>query len=234
MSTYQDRVNAGLCGKCGEERDSDGSLCSQCREQARKRAAEKRAKHRAAGACINCGASCVGVRCERCKATAKASRNRSIRKRKLSGQCTACSNPAKPGCSLCQACIDKRSAVSSAHYQRRKAAGLCYYCNRPPATGSVLCDYHKAKTADYRLRLKLAAFDVYGGPFCSQCGNTDITILEVDHVNGGGCQHRKKVTNGAGGHPFYQWLKQNNYPDGFRVLCPTCNKKAHVQARACP
>jgi hypothetical protein len=47
--------------------------------------------------------------------------------------------------------------------------------------------------------------------------------LEIDHAEGGGNQHRRKI----GWSRLYHWLKRNNYPEGFRVLCPTCNRKAH-------
>lgn len=56
---------------------------------------------------------------------------------------------------------------------------------------------------------------------CAICGFTDIRALTIDHINGGGSKHRKLICRG-GGNVFYVWLKKNNYPEGFQVLCMNC------------
>ena len=71
-----------------------------------------------------------------------------------------------------------------------------------------------------RLRLKLKVFEVYGGPLCACCNEKYIEFLSIDHINGGGNQHMKQV---GLGNRFYQWLRKNNYPLGYRVLCMNCN-----------
>ena len=136
----------------------------------------------------------------------------------------------------CDACTKKFKDYQRQRYQQQKAAGALPNCGNvlPADDDHVLCPKCRdAKTETSRerwQRLRDAAFAAYGGPVCSLCGEPDSTILELDHVNGGGNAHRREI----GQSNLYLWLKQNNYPDGFRVLCPTCNKKAHVQARACP
>jgi hypothetical protein len=40
----------------------------------------------------------------------------------------------------------------------------------------------------------------------------------MDHINGGGTKHRKSIST-----DIYQWIKNNNYPDGFQVLCHNHN-----------
>lgn len=47
---------------------------------------------------------------------------------------------------------------------------------------------------------------------------TDIRALSIDHPNGGGNQQRKKLKGSA----FYRWLIKNNYPEGYQVLCGSC------------
>lgn len=60
----------------------------------------------------------------------------------------------------------------------------------------------------------------YGGK-CECCGETTYEFLGIDHIEGGGGKHRKELA--TQGHTLYTWLKKNNYPEGFRVLCHNCN-----------
>lgn len=81
-----------------------------------------------------------------------------------------------------------------------------------------------AKCRADRRRYKLQALTWYSigdTPQCAHCGIIDIDLLCIDHVNGGGGRHRKE----AGYSYIYSWLKTNNYPDGFQVLCYNCNMK---------
>lgn len=55
---------------------------------------------------------------------------------------------------------------------------------------------------------------------CQNCGFDDIRALSIDHLNGGGRQHRKQI--GGGGQKTYNWLKKNNYPAGYQILCMNC------------
>jgi len=65
---------------------------------------------------------------------------------------------------------------------------------------------------------KLPAMLAYGGVVCNCCGENHLECLNIDHIKGGGRAHRRKT-----GTVLYIWLKQNNYPPGFRVLCTNCN-----------
>ena len=61
----------------------------------------------------------------------------------------------------------------------------------------------------------------YGG-ICICCGETIFEFLGIDHIDGGGIEHRKAIGM-SGGSNFYGWIRKNNYPDGFQVLCHNCN-----------
>jgi len=64
----------------------------------------------------------------------------------------------------------------------------------------------------------------YGGYKCACCGVTDKEFLSIDHSEGGGAAHRKELTgNPRNGHNMYYWIRKNNFPPGFRVLCMNCN-----------
>lgn len=58
---------------------------------------------------------------------------------------------------------------------------------------------------------------------CRYCGEDDIDILTIDHINGGGNrQQRDMGWTKRGGYSFYFWLKRNGFPDGYQVLCMGC------------
>lgn len=57
-------------------------------------------------------------------------------------------------------------------------------------------------------------------PCCVDCGEWDIRCLSIDHINGGGTQHRKETGSGV---KFYHWLEKNNYPQGYDTVCMNCN-----------
>ncbi len=73
-----------------------------------------------------------------------------------------------------------------------------------------------------KLKQRIAALIHYGGnpPHCSCCGENKYEFLCIDHINGGGGKHRKEYPKAI---HINRWLKNNNYPDGFRVLCHNCN-----------
>lgn len=56
------------------------------------------------------------------------------------------------------------------------------------------------------------------GAECVCCGENRIEFLTIDHIDGGGNKHRKRVNQN-----FYFWLLKNNFPNGYRVLCMNCN-----------
>jgi hypothetical protein len=45
--------------------------------------------------------------------------------------------------------------------------------------------------------------------------------LTIDHINGDGKRHRKEVHRGT---PFWRWLIAEGFPEGFQVLCLSCNQ----------
>ena len=56
---------------------------------------------------------------------------------------------------------------------------------------------------------------------CACCGEKEYKFLTLDHIDGGGNEHRRKV-----GHPtysIYTQLRKANYPDGYQILCHNCN-----------
>ena len=122
------RVQAGLCIRCGKRRpEEEGTTCAPCREK--RQAAERRqyAERKAAGRCTRCGGAVHDglSRCVPCAAVEDASkcperknaRSRKLYwKRKAAGLCTACGAPARGNGSRCAPCA-KRSYESSGHFR---------------------------------------------------------------------------------------------------------------------
>ena len=84
------------------------------------------------------------------------------------------------------------------------------------------------KNKKRRIRLRLEAIKHYGG-VCVCCGEKQIEFLCIDHINGGGNQHRKIMTTKSIG----EWLCANKYPKGFQVLCFNCNSAKSIYGK-CP
>jgi hypothetical protein len=75
----------------------------------------------------------------------------------------------------------------------------------------------------YHAKLRVEAIAAYGG-VCKCCpeDRPDRAVLEflsIDHMNNDGAAHRRLIGSGN----IYRWLKKNNYPSGFQVLCHGCN-----------
>ena len=59
-------------------------------------------------------------------------------------------------------------------------------------------------------------------PCCNCCGeNSHTDFLNVDHIDGK--KHLPQEEQKLGGNNLNRWLKRNNYPDGFQILCWNCN-----------
>jgi hypothetical protein len=117
-------------------------------------------------------------------------------------------------------------------YQKRNAAGLCRsnHCTSSPVPGLTRCA-PCAVAAEARCRASVqknraAAMVAYGGPTCKGCGETDYEVLTIDHEAQDG--HKLRATQGSGNR-LWRWLKRNNYPSGFRVLCWNCQHRAWMR-----
>ena len=77
--------------------------------------------------------------------------------------------------------------------------------------------HNKATKLNAR-KVRLLAIEKYGS-VCACCSEGRVEFLAIDHINGGGNKHRREV----GAKNMFWWLKKNNWPSGFRVLCHNCN-----------
>jgi hypothetical protein len=80
-------------------------------------------------------------------------------------------------------------------------------------------------------QLRHDAIMAYGGYRCACCAETDPVFLTLDHINGDGARHRRRVGAGNG---LLAWLRKRSYPPGFQVLCWNCNVGRHRNGGDCP
>ena len=108
---------------------------------------------------------------------------------------------------------------------------FCKTCQR--VYGRKRYDANKLKEQkrgrDKYKQLKEEIFEHYG-KLCKCCGEKMLDFLAIDHVANDGYTHRKTV---PGGIRMYYWLKKNNFPEGFQVLCHNCNWSKHINGGTC-
>jgi len=90
------------------------------------------------------------------------------------------------------------------------------------------------RAKDYQKQAKVDVMDFYsnGSNKCNCCSVEGISFLTIDHICGDGAEMRNKKVHPKGSM-FYIWLRKNNYPKGFQVLCFNCNQ-AKRQLSECP
>lgn len=60
---------------------------------------------------------------------------------------------------------------------------------------------------------------------CKHCGNSDIRVLQIDHINGGGRKEIKSFNSGGYLHYYYKQLVQDKitFLKKYQLLCANCN-----------
>lgn len=169
-------------------------------------------------------------RCAVCREAVARKRQNYRAKQKAAGKCRFCVRKALPGTQRCK--------IHTFRHRDKKAtpipAGCCKRCRRGKAPKPGLCDGCKKVDADKRLALKLDVINHYGGlkcscPKCPERHGTKLEFLTIDHPEGNGAEHRRTICA-----KIYWWLKKNNYPEGYRVMCFNCNTGRHIHGVVCP
>lgn len=180
------------------------------------------------GSCNRCDVKLEGRKklCEPCgvqvkKENAASKRMTLLAQRRNLGLCLTCAIPTDEK-AYCPKCTTNKHLYK----EQRKVNGLCYDCGGDREDQDNLCcnkcrDKKKTKIARWRRVLKLEAFSHYGGFCCACCGESNEAFLQIDHIEGGGGEHRKLT--GGGGTQLYNHLRKENWPTGYQVLCANCN-----------
>lgn len=162
---------------------------------------------------------------------------------KRKGVCYTCGNKLPSGYDFskkphCEKCKEQNDKSTKAYKTRNVKAGMCKTCGQNKIVRAKLCEScHQTQIHaqhDYGLRLKVQVLTHYADghkPECTCCGEGDMTLLNLDHLEGGGNVHRREVGFGPA---FYRWVIKQNFPKGFQVLCYNCNIGKHRNGGVCP
>ena len=122
-----------------------------------------------------------------------------------------------------------RQAANPVFRAKQVARQKDYAANRAPRetieNAQRLKKLHGQRRQIWRRAL---ALDHYGGE-CACCGEDRAFFLVIDHIDGGGNKHRKET----GMWRLADWLRKNDWPSGFQVLCHNCNA-AKYKFGECP
>lgn len=125
------------------------------------------------------------------------------------------------------------------HCYSCKPCWNAYQLSRPKKKAYSLKHYYKKR--DYYLnkaqnRWRELKFEVMyrlcgnSNPICQCCCEDSIEFLSIDHINNNGAKQRREDKSSA---KICRWLKKNNYPKGYQVLCFNCNM-AKALYGSCP
>lgn len=193
---------------------------------------ERRDKLREAGLCYYCGKNIpeIGSICLPCKVKQRDRQKKhdAIVRAKASeiGWCLCGRSEPLPGLKICTKC-QQRNSIQLA---KRKQKGQCNYCSNLAMNGKRCCEKCSSRRKDKKKELRQEVFNVYGGQICNCCGETIDRFLTLDHIANDGKEHRKTV----GDTSVFRWLKKNNFPPGFQVLCFNCNLGKYHNGGICP
>ena len=111
--------------------------------------------------------------------------------------------------------------------RKDRAARAAYNADYRKIGGEGLLKVRRDYWKEYRL--KVLSHYSNGDKKCACCGEGAYEFLSIDHINGGGSQHRKSL----GSKYIYSWLIKQSYPPGYQVLCHNCNMAKSFYG-ACP
>lgn len=195
--------NCGVCDDCLGLIAPDGyKICRECKDVLTIDSFPGRGNGKIRNICKICysiknnGDTIAYRKCTEC------GRKFTYKKKSNYDKCNNCRNILKLICPNCS-----KEFIASGR-NRKYCSHECYVDNR-----------NKINVARDRENKNIVIMH-YGNnnPSCNCCGNPDATLLELDHINGGGHRHRKEL-NGD----YWGWIIKNEFPNIYQLLCKNCN-----------
>lgn len=148
--------------------------------------------------------------------------------------------PKRRNGNICKLCANKYSLENyHKNQEHRKAVNKIWRTKNRERIQKKSREQYRINTAQklayskkYAQKVKVELVSHYAPDMRCQCEDTNcwhqerctvnnLRILTMEHPNGGGNKQRKQLA--IQGTTFYLWLRRNNYPEGFQVLCMNCN-----------
>lgn len=217
LDLRKSRLEKGLCQLCGNNPYSPGLLsCNVCLHKMSKSRRKLKDSRDLDGLCIRCGAPALeGFRnCLKCKEKDSGTK----KKRKDKNLCVACGGEKQSNTELCEECKEYRRVKKKLNIEIREQENLCITCGGQRDSEFKSCSLCRDKSKKLSKNLRVLVVNHYGG-ICNCCKESNLNRLTMDHINNDGAEHRREI----GASNFYRWLKNNNFPEGFQVLCWNCN-----------
>jgi len=146
----------------------------------------------------------------------------------------------RQGPQYCYRCGSQLTKANWPTHRRKYWARVCSSCWKKDTQNrqeSINKSHRKI-----RVEIKRETIEAYGGK-CNCCGITEEAFLTIDHIDGRGKDHQKKVISkktGIGvyrlsGTMLYKWLKKHGWPkDNYQLLCMNCNFAKSHNPGGCP
>jgi hypothetical protein len=239
-----------LCPRDGRPNKTGRKMCEYCLKKSAEKTERHRQKKKAKGLCLSCGKKVDNTKfCDKCKKNVAVTLHNSHIKRyntrKLMNKCTACGDNVEDGIVSCRKCLDKQAIRQKNIRDNNLNAHRCSQCgNDLDGMKGKRCQtcidkrnsWYQGSTTQSKDKVRRdenreAVIQHYGGK-CVECEESRPTCLAIDHIEGGGNTHRRKI--GKWGSGFFKWLVDNNFPEGFQILCHNCNMGKHLNGGKCP
>lgn len=136
---------------------------------------------------------------------------------------------------FCPSCLRRLPLSDFTPSQLERPYGCCRECACARSSRSHKRHPETSRRASsrYREKLRQEILEAYGGE-CACCGEDEPRFLTLDHVEGGGIKHRKRLNpTGMGGVAVYQKVRQQGFPATYQLLCWNCNCAKGVHGK-CP
>lgn len=129
----------------------------------------------------------------------------------------------------CKACEKKIKSSPEKKEKRRE-----YYAKRhkemskSPEQKEAMRRASRKYARKSRDKTRSKVIEMYGGK-CARCGESDPIVLDIDHVQDDGAEHRREM--GFGNLLVSDVLKKGYRPDKFQMLCKNCNWRKEFARR---
>lgn len=213
-----------LCFQCQETKGSNHFKCDNCLNKNNNRDRERRQERAEIGLC-DCGRPSLpdGRLCEKCVETTRLFQEQKRDEHRREGTCLTCGKPPVKNQATCEECQKRATTSTLKRYFNNITNKKCALCGGQLNLNTFRCDTcsteHCERGRIYWHRDHMIVLEHYGQK-CVCCNETIKELLEIDHLNNDGANHRQNVH----GHHVYEWIIKQNFPTTIQIMCANCNR----------